>query len=109
MESFTTGDLSYKSIISSFFENNKLIAQRQERIENGSRFVLDNVPVRNLSQKLQDVIKNRVSSVEMNFIRKWRESKAKSKQEFDLHYETWIHTDLKVHFLHEFSLHLVHK
>ncbi len=90
-------ELTYKNIISNFFVNNKLIAERIERIENGFQFVLDNVPNRNLSQKLLDVIKNKVSSVEVTFFKKWRESKSKSKTEFFEGHEKWVHSDLKVH------------
>lgn len=88
--------LSYQNIISTFFANNKLISQRKERIDNGLQFVLDNVPVRSLSQKLQDVVRNKVVGVEMTFIRKWKECKARSKEDFELHYDKWIHMDLKV-------------
>lgn len=116
MASVTNSDLSYKNIILTFFDNNKLIAQRNERIDKGVQFVLDNVPVRNLSEKLQDVVKQKVSSVEMTFIRKWRECKSKSKEEFENHYEKWIHTDLKVNKNVStcinacfFFLHFVHK
>lgn len=93
----TTNDLSYKSITFTFFVNNKLIAERTDRVDQGFQFVLANVPVKNLSQKLQDVIWNRVNSVEITFTRKWRACKAKSKEEFEQHFEKWIHTDLKVH------------
>lgn len=89
-------DLSYKNIISSFFVKNKLIEQRSERIANGCQLVLDIVPVRNLSEKLQGVVKSKVVSVDMAFISKWRQSKAKSKEEFEQQYEKWIHSNMKV-------------
>lgn len=96
MEDLSVADFSYKNLISNFFFDDKLIPQRNQRIDKCVQFVIDNVPVRDLSKKLQDVIKNKVSSIEITFAKKWRESKSKSKDEFEQTYEKWIHTDLQV-------------
>lgn len=89
--------LSYKNLIRNFFLDDKLIAQRNERIEKCLQYVLDIVDIdRDLSQKLQDVVKNKVASVEVTFFKKWRESKSKSKEEFEERYKKWIHTNLNV-------------
>jgi len=89
-------ELTYKNLISNFFLNDKLIVERNERIEKCFQFVLENVPNRDLSEKLQDVIKSKVTSVEITFFKKWRESRSKSKEQFDQYNEKWIHTILKV-------------
>lgn len=103
-------DLTYVNLLPKFFEDDKLIAGRTERIERCYQFVLENVPNRDLSQKLQDVVKNKVSSFELTFYKKWRESKCKCRDQFEKSYEKWIHMDLKVnkyifwmHFLHKVS------
>lgn len=91
--------LTHKNIIYRFFKNDKLISQRNEPIENGFRFVLANVPVRGLSEKLQDVIRKKVTSVDVAFQTKWRDSKSKSVLEFEQAFEKWVHMDLKVYTL----------
>lgn len=89
-------DFSYKTLIAKFFFENKLIAQRNERVDKGFKYVLANVPNSDLSVKLQNVIKTKVGSVETTFFKKWKESKFKSKDEFEQKFAKWIHTNLKV-------------
>lgn len=88
--------LAYKNIVSSFFADNKFISKRKDRIENGVGFVLNTVPVQNLSQKLQDGIRHKVVCLEMTFMRKWKVCKPQSKENFELQNEKWLHLDLKV-------------
>lgn len=92
----TKNDLSYKNIISQFFVGEKMVVNRDDRIENGFQFVLKNVPVQDLSEKLQDVIRKKVASVEITFFKRFRESYCKSKEEFEQHYDKWVQMDLKV-------------
>lgn len=93
----TTKALSYQNIISSFFVDGQMIDDRNERIENGFRFVLENVPNNGeLSQRLQGVIKKKVDSVEKTFFKRYRESEFKSKDDFEVQYKNWIRLRLKV-------------
>ncbi|XP_037025899.1 uncharacterized protein LOC119067179 [Bradysia coprophila] len=90
-------DLTYKNILRKFFmADEKLIAQRNERIEKAFQFVVHNTPNRDLSEYLQDVVRNKVASFEITFFKKWRASKCKSVAEFEQQHEKWIHLDLKL-------------
>ncbi|KAG4078558.1 hypothetical protein HA402_002672 [Bradysia odoriphaga] len=89
-------EFTYKNILLKFFVDEKLIAQRNERIEKAFQFVVCHVPNRDLSKHLQDVVRNKVSSFEVTFFKKWRASKCKSVAEFEQQHEKWIHLDLKL-------------
>ncbi|XP_037046958.1 uncharacterized protein LOC119081825 [Bradysia coprophila] len=97
----TTSELIYKNIIAKFFvidrdqsDRESLISERVERIDRGVQFVLENIPNTNLSKKLQDIVINKVGSMETTFFKKWRESKAKSREHFERKFEEWIHLTL---------------
>lgn len=97
---------SYKNLISTFFVNNRLIAARKERIEKCLPFVVGKL--RCPSVKSQEDLKNKISSVDVTFMKKWRESKCKDEESFRLQHEQWINTDLKVK-IRIFYVETVHK
>lgn len=99
-------ELIYKNVIGTFFvidrqrgDRENLISERATRLGNGIQFVLDNIPNPKLSKKLHGVVSSKVGSMEITFYKKWRESKCKSKMEFERQFGDWINLKLPVNIL----------
>lgn len=89
-------DLSYENLVTKFFKKqNELFASKSQRIENCLSFV--NETVSYTSKHAVEVIRKRITSLDLTFMKKWRDSKF-DWISFRQSNEEWLHRSLQVHF-----------
>lgn len=87
-------ELLYKNLIAQFFVDKTLICQHSQRIENCFQYVATKLPP--LSVRAKETIVKSIKSVEITFLKRWRETKCANLGLFQQDNEKWVHTILKV-------------
>lgn len=87
-------DFSYDTLKSKFFVGSELISTKKERIQKCLDFV--STKTSGLSVKSQKIILKKVSSLELTFMKKWRESKCVADR-FRADNVQWLNKNLQVH------------
>lgn len=84
--------LMYANLISNFFSDGKLISSSPERVEKCLQYVM-----RETSHSAsRDFLKKKITSVDITFSKKWRDSKCTNLELFTEENQNWMHRTLEV-------------
>lgn len=86
-------DFSYKMLTSKFFVDDKLLPSKIDRVENCFKFLAEKASCS--SAKSSEFVKKKIVSIELTFMKKWREAKSIAGR-FSQDNEKWLHRTLQV-------------
>lgn len=84
---------SYEKLTGQFFANNKLLSSKSQRVDSCLDFLSRNISYGN--KNAADTIKKRIISLELTFMKKWRQAECKAER-FNEANVQWLQIRLKV-------------